>query len=79
MALVDAGIPMHDFVSASTAGYIDDIPMLGRCGIPQSCVYWSLWLVFLDLNYIEECAGGPDLIVAALPKSGKILYLQVRV
>ena len=29
MALVDAGIPMNDFVSASTAGYIEDTPMLG--------------------------------------------------
>ena len=34
MALVDAGIPMNDFVSASSAGYIEDNPMLGKCGIP---------------------------------------------
>lgn len=36
MALVDAGIPMNDFVSASAAGYIEDTPMLGGYGIPYS-------------------------------------------
>ena len=30
-----------------------------------------------DLNYLEEMAGGPDLTVATLPKSGKIVLLQV--
>lgn len=30
-----------------------------------------------DLNYLEERAGGPDLTVATLPKSGKIVLLQV--
>lgn len=30
-----------------------------------------------DLNYLEETAGGPDLTVAMLPKSGKIVLLQV--
>ena len=82
MALVDAGIPMNDFVSASTAGYIEDTPMLGT-SVQDSliaCVPITVWLVFFkDLNYVEECAGGPDLTIAALPKSRKIVYLQVRV
>ena len=30
-----------------------------------------------DLNYLEETAGGPRLTVATLPKSGKIVFLQV--
>ena len=34
MALIDAGIPMNDFVTASSAGYIEDVPMLGKWGIP---------------------------------------------
>lgn len=58
MALIDAGIPMKDFVCACSASYIEDTPML-------------------DLNYLEETSGGPDLTVATLPKSGKIVLLQV--
>lgn len=58
MALIDAGIPMKDYVCASTAGYIQDTPML-------------------DLNYLEESSGGPRLTVATLPKSGKIVFLQM--
>lgn len=30
MALIDAGIPMKDFVCAASASYIEDIPMLGE-------------------------------------------------
>lgn len=58
MALIDAGIPMKDFVCACSASYIEDTPLL-------------------DLNYLEERAGGPDLTVATLPKSGKIVLLQM--
>jgi exosome complex component RRP41 len=31
----------------------------------------------LDLNYIEDSAGGPDLPVAILPQSDKIAMLQM--
>ena len=31
-----------------------------------------------DLNYLEQASGGPDLTVATLPKSGKIVLIQVR-
>ena len=34
--------------------------------------------VSTDLNYLEETAGGPNLTVATLPKSGKIVLVQVR-
>ena len=37
-----------------------------------------MFVFCLDLNYLEETAGGPDLTIAALPKSGKMVYLQVR-
>ena len=30
-----------------------------------------------DLNYVEETAGGPNLTIATLPKSGKIVLVQV--
>lgn len=58
MALIDAGIPMKDFVCATSAGYIEDCPVL-------------------DLNYLEETSGGPDLTIATLPKSGKLIYIQM--
>ena len=29
MALIDAGIPLKDFVCATSAGYIEDTPLLG--------------------------------------------------
>lgn len=32
MALIDAGVPMKDFVCACSAGYIEDTPLLGRSG-----------------------------------------------
>ena len=38
---------------------------------------WLLALSHADLNYLEETAGGPRLTVATLPKSGKIVFLQV--
>ena len=34
--------------------------------------------LFKDLNYLEETARGPTLTVATLPKSGKIVLLQVK-
>jgi len=30
LALIDAGIPMKDFVCASSATYLEDTPMLGE-------------------------------------------------
>ena len=30
MALIDAGVPMKDFVCACSAGYIEDTPLLGQ-------------------------------------------------
>lgn len=33
----------------------------------------------LDINYLEEIAGGPQLNVATLPNAGKIVLLKVRV
>ncbi|KAL6073658.1 Exosome complex component RRP41 [Balamuthia mandrillaris] len=58
LALIDAGIPMRDFVVSAAAGYINGTPIL-------------------DLNYVEDSAGGPDLPVAILPKSGKVTMLQM--
>jgi len=58
LALINAGIPMKDFVCACAAGYIESTPIL-------------------DLNYMEDSAGGPDLPLALLPQSGKITMVQM--
>ena len=33
MALIDAGIPLKDFVCACSAGFIEDTPLLGWCTV----------------------------------------------
>eukprot|EP01087_Luapelamoeba_hula_P003614 TRINITY_DN1340_c0_g1_i1.p1 TRINITY_DN1340_c0_g1~~TRINITY_DN1340_c0_g1_i1.p1 ORF type:complete len:248 (+),score=34.00 TRINITY_DN1340_c0_g1_i1:131-874(+) len=58
LALIDAGIPLKDFVISAAAGYISGTPIL-------------------DLNYVEDSAGGPDLPVAILPKSDKVVMCQM--
>jgi exosome complex component RRP41 len=58
LALINAGIPMKDFVTSCSSGYVEGTPLL-------------------DLNYIEDSAGGPDLPLALLPQSGKIIMLQM--
>jgi exosome complex component RRP41 len=58
MALIDAGIPMKDYVCSCTVSLINDAPLT-------------------DLNYLEEMAGFPELVLAILPKSCKIILLQI--
>ncbi|XP_037237113.1 exosome complex component RRP41 [Falco biarmicus] len=58
LAVMDAGIPMRDYVCASTAGLAEDTPLA-------------------DLSSPEEAAGGPQLVLALLPASGKIALLQL--
>lgn len=42
----------------------------------SSAVMWSC-VPSTDLNYLEETAGGPNLTLAMLPKSKKIVLVQV--
>jgi len=58
LALINAGIPILDFVCSCAAGYIEGTPLL-------------------DLNYIEDSAGGPNLPLAILPRTSKIVMLQM--
>jgi exosome complex component RRP41 len=58
LALIDAGIPLVDFVVACAVGYIDETPIL-------------------DLNYLEDSSGNPDIPVAIFPKTNKIAMLQM--
>lgn len=58
LALIDAGIPMTDYVCACSASFLNDTPVV-------------------DINYLEESSGGAELIVATLPKSGQIVFLEM--
>lgn len=75
MALIDAGIAMKDFVCACSSSLIEDTTVVGMnllFSLP-----FIIFFFFSDLNYLEESARGPTLTVATLPKSGKIVLLQV--
>ncbi|KAK3086179.1 hypothetical protein FSP39_014771 [Pinctada imbricata] len=58
LAVIDAGIPMKDFVCACSASHINDTSVV-------------------DINYLEESSGGPEIIVAVLPKSDQIVFLEM--
>eukprot|EP00002_Diphylleia_rotans_P039709 TRINITY_DN9278_c0_g1_i1.p1 TRINITY_DN9278_c0_g1~~TRINITY_DN9278_c0_g1_i1.p1 ORF type:complete len:248 (-),score=51.08 TRINITY_DN9278_c0_g1_i1:77-820(-) len=58
LALIDAGIPLKEYVASCSVGYLDNH-------------------ILLDLNYLEDSAGGPDIPVALLPQSNKITMLQL--
>nr|KAG5703045.1 hypothetical protein BaRGS_016206 [Batillaria attramentaria] len=58
LAIIDAGIPMKDYVCACSAGFIRDTPIV-------------------DINHLEESSGGPELIIATLPKSEQVVFLEM--
>lgn len=58
LAVIDAGIPMKDYVCACSASYLRDSPIV-------------------DINYLEESSGSPEITVAVLPKSEQIVFLEM--
>ena len=58
LAIIDAGIPMKDFVCACSSSYISDTPIV-------------------DTNHLEETSGGPEIIVASLPKSDQMVFIEM--
>ena len=68
LALVDAGIPMNDYICAASTGLVGDSAILG----PNL----ALTPLILDLNSIEE-ADIPHCTIATLGKSEKITLIQV--
>ncbi|XP_076373556.1 exosome complex component Ski6 [Tachypleus tridentatus] len=58
LALVDAGIPIKDYVCACTTGFVNDAALV-------------------DISFVEESLGGPQLTVAILPKSEQIVLLEM--
>ncbi|XP_070575131.1 exosome complex component RRP41-like [Ptychodera flava] len=57
LAVIDAGIPMRDYVCACSSSLIEDTPVV-------------------DISYLEESAGGPEMVVAILPRSEQIVLFQ---
>ena len=68
LALVDAGIPMNDYICATSAGLVDDAAILGA--------YLEFPLLMTDLNSIEE-ADIPHCTIATLGTTEKITLIQV--
>ena len=66
---------MKDYVCACSASFIEQQPILGDSINTIFCL--SNILVTIDINHAEELCDGPDLTIATLPKSGKIVFLQV--
>ena len=58
LALINAGIPMRDYVCACAATIYQDSPIL-------------------DINYLEESCRGPLFMLAVMPKTEKIVQLQL--
>jgi exosome complex component RRP41 len=83
LALIDAGIPMTDYVTCATAGFVEGTPILGQllwffeCVTQATVLMPFLPFVILDLNSLEESSDSPELTVASLFHSKKISYLQV--
>ncbi|XP_002736568.1 exosome complex component RRP41-like [Saccoglossus kowalevskii] len=57
LAVIDAGIPMRDYVCACTSSLLEDTPVV-------------------DISYLEESVGSPEMVVALLPKSEQIVLFQ---
>ncbi|KAJ3065129.1 Exosome non-catalytic core component, partial [Rhizoclosmatium hyalinum] len=58
LALMNAGIPMYDYVVAASAGFGSNTPIL-------------------DVNYTEEGLDVPVVTVGVMPRSGKVVLLNV--
>ena len=56
LALIDAGIPLKDYVCACTASLVNDTPLV-------------------DISSLESTTGGPELTLAALPKSRRDCFV----
>ncbi|XP_014783972.1 exosome complex component RRP41 [Octopus bimaculoides] len=58
LAIIDAGIPIKDYVCACSAGFVNETPLV-------------------DMSYLEESSGIPELITAILPQSEEVVLLEM--
>ncbi|RLN60466.1 hypothetical protein BBJ28_00010234, partial [Nothophytophthora sp. Chile5] len=63
LALIDAGIAINDFVVASSAGYLQQTMLCG--------------MFICHLNYAEEVARAPQMVIALNPRTQKLNLLQM--
>merc|ERR1711972_549269 len=61
LALIDAGIPLVDYVTACTASLVTD----------------TVDTPFVDVCSLESMTGSPELTVAVHPRSGQIVLLEM--
>ena len=47
LALIDAGVPMKEFVCACTAGFIDGTAVLGKFWI----IYYWVFVIYLSILF----------------------------
>lgn len=89
LALIDAGIPMMDFVCACSVGIIDTQPIIGEQQyysllllffFKNAFVFVCLCLLFfvVDLNFIEENSESPIIPYAIHVNSSKVALLSMQ-
>ena len=61
LALIDAGIPLVDYVTACTASLVTD----------------TVDTPLVDVSNMESMTGSPELTVAVHPRSGQIVLLEM--
>ena len=76
LAIIDAGIPMKDFVVACAASSCEGVVL---CGELIRCLPSTPMLItqIADPNYLEASAGGPLMPIALMPKTNKVVLMQM--
>ena len=80
LALIDAGIPLVDYVSACTASLVTKQHLFNCLCLQKGSVLISTQVAdtpLVDVSSLEATTGGPELTVAAHPKSGQIVLLEM--
>ena len=67
---------MKDYVCACSASFIEEQPIIGNV-FHNLSRQLTIIVYYTDINHAEELCNGPDLTIATLPKSNKIVFLQV--
>jgi exosome complex component RRP41 len=79
LAMIDAGVPMRDFITSCSAAFISGTPLLG---ILPLLLFLLLFLPALtpaptDPNFVENTAESPELMVALEPKSQLVVSMEM--
>ena len=58
LAVIDAGLPMKDYITACSASIVNETPIV-------------------DINNFEESAGNLEILIAVLPRSSQIVFMEM--